>query len=125
MNINYYLANIYTKNGTKYPNLDCWRLVCFWFLNEKGIKLNTYASATTEDFEKLKGEMLDNCVIKEIEEPKEGCIIAVLQGGITTHVGIYTHKKFLHANNKGTYLIPLERFTNKTKFKIKYYEVIA
>lgn len=124
MNISYYLANKYTKNGMKYPNLDCWRLVCHWFRLEKGIILNTYPQGTSSNMNELSEKAIKSHDFEEVKEPFDGCIVAIKISGMFSHVGVYTNDKFLHTDYNGTMLIPLERFTNNRKCEVHFFKVV-
>lgn len=121
MCLNHYLLNSYRPNGRKYPHLDCWGLVVYWYRRELGIELNEYADLSQKTMS--EGEAKEKAHFKKVRAPSEGTVCAFYDGrDILFHVGVYTHGKLLHAHKAGT---RWESVGNAIRFKnvtVRYYD---
>lgn len=95
--LRHYFAIQYTRDGRKYPFLNCWGLVCEFYRREMGITLPSYDEYDPKTM--TSGYELEKGAYTETDRPEMGCIIAFFNNaGLLYHVGVFTDSEhYLHS----------------------------
>lgn len=109
--INRHVGTKYLVGGSGPEGMDCYGLVFAWFRDVKGIILPMWAWDGTP---RMGARMMVEArkkQFREIEQPEDGCIVAVINTKLPHHVGIYYKGSVIHsARSHGVILESMSRF---------------
>lgn len=96
LNLNRYFSVQYTRDGRKYPFLNCWGLIMDFYQTEFGITLDGYTDYEPKTMTGGYCEAVKEFV--EVDSPQVGDVIAFFRNsGILYHVGVFTDPShYLH-----------------------------
>lgn len=96
LNLTRYFSVQYTRDGRKYPFLNCWGLIMDFYQTEFGITLNGYTDYEPKTMTGGYCEAVKEFV--EVTSPQMGDVIAFFRNsGILYHVGVFTDPShYLH-----------------------------
>ena len=95
------LLKPYEFNAAGPDSFDCWGLVRYWYLNNYGIELDSfnYQPGQFAAISKEIDSVRDHVAWTKLDQPEDGCIVAMSRSKVLHHVGIWVeqYKSCVHA----------------------------
>lgn len=99
LQVNHWLLSKHVPGGRKFPELDCWGLICDVY-RSLGIELPEFVDLSQETMHQGCESCIAEHLFQQVTVPADYDLVAFFRSGILYHVGIWYHNRILHTTQQ-------------------------
>lgn len=123
LQIDHWLLSRHVPGGRKFPELDCWGLVCDVY-RSLGVTLPEFTDLAQNTMQKGADFCIADHLFEKVSEPADYDLVACFRNNRLFHVGIWYQGKMLHTTEmKNCRYETVQRFLlfNSPIFNVRFY----